>query len=528
MSAEGHGPSTIAFDAADNLIFIVAGTSENFFKATAASGYSAITPFAPEVAQPRGLAADNTSGTIYKSNNSGVVSAFDASDGSFLYDFGYTGQESLRRVTVDEATGTVYVAGSGGVYVFGAPQSYGDATGTVNAATEVTEDSAELSATIADNNILPTNWSLQISADDGSTWSAVKSGRTAKSAAVAATGPGTGTLSVSGVGGTFTLSYEGKTDREPRLQRLGRHGADRSGRAFRRSARATSKSAAGSAARASTRSPSPAPWRAPTSAASPATPVCSSPPKRSRPAPKASIPTPTYLFRVVTNKGTGAATEVASSTGSFHTVAPPPVIGEVGAIQVQDTSARLVGTIDPRNSETGYVFEYGTTPALGFSTPPLAIGSGTEPITVSPVVGGLAKDTTYYFRLVATNLTGTVTSASKTLHTRTTPFPPANPGSCANEARARRTEHDLPAPLPRLRDGHPARQEPGRGKRPRRLRRRRSAGQLLARRLGGGLLRGLAVRRTAHPALRRLRPLRQPARSGRLEHRRPDTAPIAP
>jgi len=126
-------------------------------------------------------------------------------------------------------------------------------------------------------------------------------------------------------------------------------------------------------------------------------------------------------------------TTVAPVIRAFETDAPPPVVSEVGAIQVADTSMRLVGTIDPRHSPTGYAFEYGTTPALGSSTPPVDIGSGTTPITVSQVIGGLSPDTTYYFRLVATNLTGTTTSAGKSVHTRAMPFPPANPGNCANE-----------------------------------------------------------------------------------------------
>jgi hypothetical protein len=109
---------------------------------------------------------------------------------------------------------------------------------------------------------------------------------------------------------------------------------------------------------------------------------------------------------------------------AFDTDSVPPVVSDLGAVDVADTSARLVATIDPRHSATGYVFQYGTTPALGSQTAPLAIGSGTAPITVSQLVGGLDPDTTYYFRVVATNLIGTTTSAGHTLHTRTDPLPP--------------------------------------------------------------------------------------------------------
>lgn len=134
-------------------------------------------------------------------------------------------------------------------------------------------------------------------------------------------------------------------------------------------------------------------------------------------------PNSEYKFRVVTNKGTSAETEVTSSALTFKTVAPPPVVSDLGVVEIGDTSMRLVATIDPRNTEAGYTFEYGTTPALGSSTAPVSVGGGSTPLTVSQVVGGLSPDTTYYFRAVATNLIGTTVSPSRTAHTRATPLP---------------------------------------------------------------------------------------------------------
>jgi hypothetical protein len=128
------------------------------------------------------------------------------------------------------------------------------------------------------------------------------------------------------------------------------------------------------------------------------------------------------------------STALSAITRTFETTAVPPAISDVGAIQIQDTSMRLVATIDPRHSPTGYVFEYGTTPALGSSTAPLDVGGGTTPITVSRVIGGLSPDTTYYFRLVATNQIGTTTGSGHSAHTRSVPFPPASPGNCPNAA----------------------------------------------------------------------------------------------
>jgi hypothetical protein len=145
------------------------------------------------------------------------------------------------------------------------------------------------------------------------------------------------------------------------------------------------------------------------------------------------IPNTHYFVRLAVSRPFIPGSTVTTLPKAFDTDAPPPAISEVGAVQVSDTSARMVGTIDPKNSATGYVFEYGKTPSLGSATVPLNIGGGHTPIVVSQVVGGLSPDADYYFRLVATNLAGTASSASKTLHTRADPPPPVNPGNCANE-----------------------------------------------------------------------------------------------
>jgi hypothetical protein len=142
-------------------------------------------------------------------------------------------------------------------------------------------------------------------------------------------------------------------------------------------------------------------------------------------------PNTTYFARLVVTRQFDTSSSSTSSIRSFKTDAVPPVISDVGAVHVTDTSARLVATIDPRHNPTGYVFEYGATPALGSSTAPLGIGDGTDPIVVSQVIGGLSKDTTYYFRVIATNLIGTTTSPGNAFHTRTIQLP--NPAERAYE-----------------------------------------------------------------------------------------------
>jgi len=137
-------------------------------------------------------------------------------------------------------------------------------------------------------------------------------------------------------------------------------------------------------------------------------------------------PNTTYYVRLRVSRPFVSGSTVASSSQSFASDSVPPVVTEVGAVAVEDTAARLVGTIDPRNAETSYVFEYGSTPALGSSTAPLAVGGGTTPVVVSQVITGLAKDTTYFFRLTATNDFGPTPSPQASLHTRAEPFAPAD------------------------------------------------------------------------------------------------------
>jgi hypothetical protein len=338
VSSTNTGVCDIAFDSNDDMFVAsnanVPGNIGGVWKLPAPS-YSTLTKivFTPTDA----IAVDTVAHRLYASHSTSV-SAY-GTDGTPLYEFasGIAGVD-FSGITVDEGTDTVYISdflASDKVYAYGPAQNFADATAVPSAAASITDSGATIGATITDNNILPTNWRLELSPDQGASWNIVSSGTTAGSQ--------------SGVTVSKTLS--------------------------------------------------------------------------------GLVPNSSYRFRVVTNKGISAATEIVSSPLFFKTVAPPPVISDVGAVEIGDKSARMVGTIDPRNTHTGYLFEYGTTPALGFSTAPLDIGGGTTPITVSQLLGDLSPDTTYYFRLVATNLTGTTSSQSKTFHTRAAPLPsPANRG----------------------------------------------------------------------------------------------------
>jgi hypothetical protein len=91
-------------------------------------------------------------------------------------------------------------------------------------------------------------------------------------------------------------------------------------------------------------------------------------------------------------------------------LADPPGATTGAASAVTATSATLNGTVSPNKESTTYRFEYGTTTAYGSQTPAGTSGGNADK-SVSADVTGLAPSTTYHFRLVAANASGTATGA---------------------------------------------------------------------------------------------------------------------
>jgi sugar lactone lactonase YvrE len=134
-------------------------------------------------------------------------------------------------------------------------------------------------------------------------------------------------------------------------------------------------------------------------------------------------PNTNYFVRLAIDR-LYVADPAVSTAQSFTTDTVAPAVSNVGAINPGDTSARVVATIDPRNSgDLEYVFQYGTTPALGFQTDPVELEDGNSPVIVSQVLDGLSPSTQYYVRAVATNATGSTQSATATFTTRANPLP---------------------------------------------------------------------------------------------------------
>ena len=109
-------------------------------------------------------------------------------------------------------------------------------------------------------------------------------------------------------------------------------------------------------------------------------------------------------------------------SGSSTPPAQAPAVTTGSASGVTSTGATLNGTVNPEGADTTYQFQYGTSTSYGSVTPasPASAGSGTGTISESANLSGLSASTTYDYRLVATNATGTTDGGNQTFTTPAT------------------------------------------------------------------------------------------------------------
>ncbi len=136
----------------------------------------------------------------------------------------------------------------------------------------------------------------------------------------------------------------------------------------------------------------------------------------------------TYHYRLI------AANANGQGTGEDVEFKPqgPPVLSNEFASEVNSDGARLTGTIDPDGSTAEYHFEYGTDTGYGTSIPitDKSTESPTQKETFSTLIVGLTPGTTYHYRLVAKNESGTTDAFDSTFRTFATY--PATQDTCPN------------------------------------------------------------------------------------------------
>jgi hypothetical protein len=123
-----------------------------------------------------------------------------------------------------------------------------------------------------------------------------------------------------------------------------------------------------------------------------------------------------YHYRVVAVNSLGTT---AGADQTFTTLpAPLPEIGATGVSDIHPTGATLAAELNPHRWATVYLFEYGPTDSYGsMAGTEILDGQDNDSHSVSAALNGLAPATTYHFRVVATNFTGTSHSADQTFTT---------------------------------------------------------------------------------------------------------------
>jgi DNA-binding beta-propeller fold protein YncE len=128
-----------------------------------------------------------------------------------------------------------------------------------------------------------------------------------------------------------------------------------------------------------------------------------------------------YVFRIVGSNENGTS---EGDVLSFQTLGPS--VGAGSTSNVTATGALISGEINPNGEATSFVVEYvadaqfqinGYDEAESAPTTPREAGSGTAAEKVVQQLLGLTPDTTYHFRLVATNATATGVGPDRTFTT---------------------------------------------------------------------------------------------------------------
>lgn len=152
-------------------------------------------------------------------------------------------------------------------------------------------------------------------------------------------------------------------------------------------------------------------------------------------------PNTIYRFRLSATSPAGTTT---TDPQLVKTPAVKPYASTLAADNVGETAARLRGEVNPYGLDTTYHFEYGTTTNYGSTTEIASAGDGRETKLVNDALAGLATDTTYHYRIVATNSKGAVHGPDRTF-TPVAPAPAQDPADCPNaQIRAEQDAERLP------------------------------------------------------------------------------------
>lgn len=123
-----------------------------------------------------------------------------------------------------------------------------------------------------------------------------------------------------------------------------------------------------------------------------------------------------YHYRVVLTDGVREYFGADQTFDTRATVSPDLSTGP--ATRVTATTAKLEGRLTPMGLDTTCWFELGTDTTYGSSTTPFYAGKELTPRTVVDAVAGLSPQTTYHYRVVASNAAGTTFGDDRSFATK--------------------------------------------------------------------------------------------------------------
>jgi hypothetical protein len=137
------------------------------------------------------------------------------------------------------------------------------------------------------------------------------------------------------------------------------------------------------------------------------------------------------LSALAVNHSTGTvyAADNGVSVVERFTTFEGPTVQTVSATSIDPTSETLTGTINPEGVSSTYHFDYGLDTNYGAQTAESEPLNGVTEVPATATAGGLLPNTTYHFRIVGTNASGSITGDDETF--TTAPAPPTLDGQPA-------------------------------------------------------------------------------------------------
>lgn len=127
-------------------------------------------------------------------------------------------------------------------------------------------------------------------------------------------------------------------------------------------------------------------------------------------------PATTYHYRVVALNAAGESTDGADQVFTTSPATTPLLLGAGEAGAITQSAATITAAVNPEGLPTTYELQYGTSTSYGTQLFTSA-GSGHALVRIALTLTGLAPDSTYHYRITATNREGAAETGDETFTT---------------------------------------------------------------------------------------------------------------